>query len=227
MSIYDIPAAMWSEEEDAWGPGTDEEEFGNDTSQLLEDMRLGRGQHTEMEAKVAMLLSLEALDREYRYAGLAGEVFAGIRSGVPDTIHSSIKTFRRLLSGEARTRTRPVRKAAIEAGLVPAFVQILARPCEICLPQQVEAIRVLGCLTEHGTSHSVEAAAQALPAAPALIRAISSPEIEAREQTLFVLSNIAGSATAARDEIISQGVLEPLISLLNGLLAPSDPWSRR
>lgn len=134
------------------------------------------------------------------------EIIAGIQSGVPDTIYNATKKCRMLLSKE---RNPPIQEV-IDAGLVQVFVQMLA--CDDASNLQFEAAWALTNIAS-GQSEQTMAVVQQ-NAVPALIRLLSSPNMELREQSVWALGNIAGDCPQLRDYVISNGVLQPLIDFL-------------
>ncbi|KAG2378144.1 hypothetical protein C9374_008766 [Naegleria lovaniensis] len=98
----------------------------------------------------------------------------------------------------------------IELGAISKFVEFLQHDDE---PQlQSEAAWALICVTD-GTSEHVQYILE-LGALPWLIRLISSSNEEVQEHAIWTLGNIAGDGLRARDCVLRERVLEPLLKCM-------------
>ena len=117
------------------------------------------------------------------------------------------KGFRRMLSVEKNPPVLPV----LDCGVVPMLVQMLNMDytCgnSLLFDLQFEATWALTNVASTDYSASVLDAG----AVPPLVRLLSSPHPESREQAAWCLGNIAGDSTRLRDAVIKDGVIPPLL----------------
>nr|GME20009.1 importin subunit alpha-2-like [Ipomoea batatas] len=132
---------------------------------------------------------------------------AGVRSDDGNLQLEATTQFRKLLSIE---RSPPVDEV-IQAGVVPRFVQFLARDD---FPQlQFQAAWVLTNIAS-GTSEHTRVVIES-GAVPIFVKLLSSPSDDVREQAVWALGNVAGDSPKCRDLVLSSGALSPLLAQLN------------
>lgn len=97
----------------------------------------------------------------------------------------------------------------IQAGLVPAFVTMLAHP------ESTMQFEAAWCLTNiaSGTSKQCEVVVSH-GGVPPLIGLLSSPSIDVCEQCVWALGNIAGDCPAMRDLVLQNGATDKLVKLI-------------
>eukprot|EP00038_Savillea_parva_P014571 m.11372 g.11372 ORF g.11372 m.11372 type:complete len:532 (-) comp2839_c0_seq1:217-1812(-) len=140
------------------------------------------------------------------------QICDGIKSGNPETVLSSTKRCRMLLSKE---RAPPISEV-MEAGLTQVFVQMLG--CDDMPDLQFEAAWALTNIAS-GTSEQTEAVARS-GAVPQFIRLLSHSKVDIKEQSVWALGNIAGDSPELRDYTLAEGVLAPLLHFV------TDPSSK-
>ncbi|AES92711.2 putative importin subunit alpha [Medicago truncatula] len=115
--------------------------------------------------------------------------------------------FRKLIS----TIHNPQIDHVIQSGVVPRFVEFLFRDD---FPQlQYEAAWILTNVAG-GTSVNTKVVIDH-GAVPILVKLLSSPSDDVREQAAWTLGNVAGDSPSCRDLVLSHGALIPLLSQLN------------
>ncbi|GAU12521.1 hypothetical protein TSUD_182340 [Trifolium subterraneum] len=117
------------------------------------------------------------------------------------TIH-----FRKLVSNG-----NPKIDEVIQSGVVPRLVEFLARDDFPRL--QVEAAWILINIAG-GTSENTKVVIDH-GAVPILVKLLSSPHDDVREQAVWALGNVAGDSPRCRDLVLSHGALIPLLSQFN------------
>ncbi|GAU12522.1 hypothetical protein TSUD_182360 [Trifolium subterraneum] len=118
------------------------------------------------------------------------------------TIH-----FRKLVSNANNPKIDEV----IQSGVVPRLVEFLARDDFPRL--QVEAAWVITNIAS-GTSEDTKVVIDH-GAVPILVKLLSSPDDDVREQAVWALANVAGDSPSCRDLVLSHGALIPLLSQFN------------
>lgn len=133
-------------------------------------------------------------------------IVVGVMSDNPLHQMESTTKCRMLLSKEKN----PPIKQVLNQGLVPYFIHFLTRDENPSL--QFEAAWTLTNIAS-GTSEQTRAVADA-GAIPHLVKLLSSPSEEVREQAVWTLGNIAGDGSQLRDLTLTHGILQPLLYLL-------------
>ncbi|KAL6874697.1 hypothetical protein ACP4OV_013362 [Aristida adscensionis] len=119
----------------------------------------------------------------------------------------AIREFRKLLSIE-----NPPIEEVIRSGVVPCFVQLLARDE---FPQfQFEAAWTLTNIVS-GTSENTMVVVNH-GAMPIFVKLLSSTNEDVREQAVWALGNVSGDSVICRDIVLAHGALTPLLQLLSG-----------
>ncbi|XP_006645862.1 importin subunit alpha-1b-like [Oryza brachyantha] len=114
---------------------------------------------------------------------------------------------RKMLSGNSS----PPIDEVIRIGVVPRFVEFLTR--EEYPHLQFEAAWVLTNITS-GTAANTMAVVEH-GALPILVKLLSSPNEDIREQAVWALGNVAGDSTNCRDLVLMHGAMLPLLQQLN------------
>lgn len=129
-----------------------------------------------------------------------------VSSNYSEKLKSTIK-IRRLLS----VQKNPPISEIIKADLLPIFINFLKNDSE---PQlQFEAAWVITNITS-GTSEQTISVVKEGAVLP-LIKLLSSPKDNLKEQSIWALGNIAGDSHSSRDFLLDVGILEPFLDQMN------------
>eukprot|EP00004_Rigifila_ramosa_P023382 TRINITY_DN6559_c0_g1_i2.p1 TRINITY_DN6559_c0_g1~~TRINITY_DN6559_c0_g1_i2.p1 ORF type:complete len:476 (+),score=110.81 TRINITY_DN6559_c0_g1_i2:27-1454(+) len=134
---------------------------------------------------------------------LLAQLVAGVMS---DDLSAQLECTR--LCRKALSADNPPIAAVIAAGVLPRFVEFLRfEDREL----QVESAWVLTNITAgfEPTQKVVDSGA-----VPILVDLVRSPHEDVRHQCVWALANIAGESTALRNLVLEQGVIPPLLDLL-------------
>mmetsp|Transcript_4067 Transcript_4067/g.13063 ORF Transcript_4067/g.13063 Transcript_4067/m.13063 type:complete len:454 (+) Transcript_4067:1-1362(+) len=130
-----------------------------------------------------------------------------LASGSPKAQVAALVSIRKLLSVEKN----PPLQEAIDAGAVPHLVTMASQDH---IPQaKFEALWALTNIASGTSAHTrVVMESGAIPSA---IAALSSPNLDVVEQSVWLLGNIAGDSVDARDMLLGAGMMEPLLAQLS------------
>ncbi|BFZ17286.1 hypothetical protein BsWGS_20325 [Bradybaena similaris] len=137
------------------------------------------------------------------------EIISDMYSADLTRILKAIKSLRRMLTRESNP---PIEKI-IEAGLVRLLVTFLGCDHDGEPLLQCEAAKALTTIAA-GTSQQTSAVVQA-GAVPQLIRLLVIPHVDIVHNCIWTLGNIIGDGAEHRDFVIENGVITPLMRLVD------------
>jgi len=153
------------------------------------------------------LKEINVRTRPNDYVLTIDEITTGIMSNDADQNYDATQGARKMLS---RERNPPI-DDVIRSGILPRLVAFLNRDDDRKL--QFEAAWALTNIAS-GASHQTSAVVKE-NAVPAFVRLLTCQVPEVVEQAVWALGNIAGDGPGYRDQVLSAGVVKPLIILIN------------
>ncbi|CAO3703952.1 unnamed protein product [Rhizopus stolonifer] len=120
--------------------------------------------------------------------------------------YNGVCIIRRFLSKE----TSPPIQEVIESGIVPRLVKFLTSPNSFLQLESAWIITNVLSGTKEQTLRVIDAGA-----VPILINLLLSGSVEIKEQVIWALGNMVGDCPEIRDLVLQQGIMTPLLSILN------------
>ena len=167
----------------------------------------GRRNATPSAPESSITLPPQELSRA-EMRGLLKTVEKSLNSSDPEEQLIATKKIRQLLSVEREYLIDDV----IAYDLIPRLLGFLKRDDESEL--QVEALWALTNVAAGSSEHTRVLIQKG--AIPALVGLMKSKSVEVLEQAVWVLGNVAGDGPRARDEVLSDGAMAPLLKIVNG-----------
>lgn len=114
----------------------------------------------------------------------------------------------------SKLETGPPIDAVVQSGVIPILVRLLDSKN---IRLQVEAAWAITNIAS-GTSEHVSAIINS-KAVPSLIRLLHIDNQELQDQCIWALGNITGDSPECRDDVLRQGILIPLLTIMTNILS--------
>jgi len=174
------------------------------------------GIETASNVPVLAKMPVEGADTE-RFSSNPSHYIEAFQSPNPADHLRAAHHIRRILSLE---KSPPI-DAVINSGCLPYLVKCLGATDNQKL--QFEAAWALTNVASGESKHTNALVRSG--AVPPLLKLLSSPSWEIREQAVWALGNVAGDGAVLRDQLLQCGAMTELINMMNRLLQETVPAS--